>query len=127
MSRIHEALKKAEEERATGLRQEDAARAAERPEPVAVQRGNPPVRVAADIVTTDPVELEEIQITIEALQANCPKFQWKPDSKKVLFLTSQSHALGTEEFRTLRSRLYEVRDWQPLRKLLITSALPQEG
>jgi capsular exopolysaccharide synthesis family protein len=32
-----------------------------------------------------------------------------------------------EEFRTLRSRLYQARERQPLSKLLITSALPKEG
>jgi protein-tyrosine kinase len=32
-----------------------------------------------------------------------------------------------EEFRTLRSRLYQAREKQPLSKLLVTSALPKEG
>jgi len=32
-----------------------------------------------------------------------------------------------EEFRTLRSRLYQAREKEPLTKLLVTSALPKEG
>jgi capsular exopolysaccharide synthesis family protein len=32
-----------------------------------------------------------------------------------------------EEFRTLRSRLYQLREKQPLRKLLITSSVHKEG
>jgi protein-tyrosine kinase len=34
---------------------------------------------------------------------------------------------GTEEYRTLRSRLYHLREKMTLRTLLVTSALPQEG
>ena len=32
-----------------------------------------------------------------------------------------------EEFRTLRSRLYQMREKMPLKKLLISSSLPKEG
>ena len=32
-----------------------------------------------------------------------------------------------EQFRTLRSRLYQIRDKQPLRSVLVTSSLPGEG
>jgi capsular exopolysaccharide synthesis family protein len=45
----------------------------------------------------------------------------------MLFFSSEEHASGMEEFRTLRSRLYQAREKQPLSKLLITSALPKEG
>jgi capsular exopolysaccharide synthesis family protein len=45
----------------------------------------------------------------------------------MLFLNGNDSAPGTEEFRTLRSRLYHLREKKPLRKLLVTSALPKEG
>jgi capsular exopolysaccharide synthesis family protein len=45
----------------------------------------------------------------------------------MLFVNSHNHIQGTEEFRTLRSRLYQIRDRQPLRTLLIASVLPGEG
>jgi capsular exopolysaccharide synthesis family protein len=45
----------------------------------------------------------------------------------MLFFNGQEQAYGTEEFRTLRSRLYQMREKQSLRKLLVTSALPKEG
>jgi capsular exopolysaccharide synthesis family protein len=45
----------------------------------------------------------------------------------MLFSDGQHHVLGAEEFRTLRSHLYMIRERQPLQKLLITSALPREG
>jgi capsular exopolysaccharide synthesis family protein len=66
-------------------------------------------------------------LTIEALLTRCPQPGWKPDPKTMLFFNTQNYAFGTEEFRTLRTRLYQIRDKQPLRKLLITSALPKEG
>jgi capsular exopolysaccharide synthesis family protein len=45
----------------------------------------------------------------------------------MLFLNGNDSARGTEEYRTLRSRLYHLREKMPLKKLLVTSALPKEG
>jgi capsular exopolysaccharide synthesis family protein len=45
----------------------------------------------------------------------------------MLFFTGEEHLYGMEEFRTLRSRLYQAREKHPLTKLLITSPLPKEG
>ena len=45
----------------------------------------------------------------------------------MLFMNGDDSARGTEEFRTLRSRLYHLREKMPLKKLLVTSALPKEG
>jgi protein-tyrosine kinase len=53
--------------------------------------------------------------------------RWNPDPKKMLFFGTEEHAPGMEEFRTLRSRLYQAKEKQPLSKLLVTSALPKEG
>jgi len=44
----------------------------------------------------------------------------------MLFYNSEQGP-GTEEFRTLRSRLYQMREKQPLKKVLVTSSLPKEG
>lgn len=44
----------------------------------------------------------------------------------MLFYNSEQ-APGTEEFRTLRSRLYQLREKRPLKKVLVTSSLPKEG
>src|SRR5206468_1604528 len=65
--------------------------------------------------------------TVESLLARSRQTRWNPDSKCMLFFSSEEHAPGMEEFRTLRSRLYQLREKQPLSKLLITSALPKEG
>lgn len=45
----------------------------------------------------------------------------------MLFFKTEEHVAGTEEFRTLRSRLYQIREEQPLKKILVTSSLPKEG
>lgn len=64
---------------------------------------------------------------LESVLTRSRETQWTPDPKKMLFFGSNEHAPGTEEFRTLRSRLYQMREQKPLAKLLITSALPKEG
>lgn len=44
-----------------------------------------------------------------------------------MFSRKANHQYKAEVFRTLRSRLYRLRDQVPLRSLLITSTLPAEG
>ncbi len=64
---------------------------------------------------------------LKALDDRCRQCTWTPESSLTLFIQGKNHAPGTEEFRSLRSRLYLTRTQEPLRKLLITSALPKEG
>jgi capsular exopolysaccharide synthesis family protein len=45
----------------------------------------------------------------------------------MLFFQDEEHQYGTEEFRALRSRLYQLREKQPLKKILVTSAWRKEG
>ncbi len=123
MSRIHEALKKAELER-EGL---DAA-----PEVPA-----PGAQVATEESATSPEpappsavhDLASGIFTLDVLRERVPVGDWHPDSKAVLFAdsTPQAHPEGAEEFRTLRSRLYHLREKQSLQTVLVTSALPTEG
>jgi protein-tyrosine kinase len=134
MSRIHEALKKAEQERAAsqgGAAQgqpdfaspADLGVAAMEESPVAVvagsQAGGVPLASAMPSFTSP--------FSIDALLARCPQLQWKPDEKTMLFFNGDDTARGTEEFRTLRSRLYHAREKIALKKILVTSALPKEG
>ncbi len=50
---------------------------------------------------------------------------WKPSVEDLPSLQQKTPA--AEQFRRLRSRLLECRGTQPLKKLLISSAMPQEG
>ena len=72
-------------------------------------------------------ETPEGRALAREIEERCPPRSWQPDVKRMLFVDGQAHALGTEEFRTLRSHLYLIRDRQPLKRLLITSPLPQDG
>ncbi len=51
--------------------------------------------------------------------------QWRPSMEDLPSLQHKTPA--AEQFRRLRSRLLEFRGTQPLKKILISSAVPQEG
>jgi len=135
MSRIHEALKKAEQERATsqgGSAQpgfatpeapESAMRTVQEEPLVTVATGVP----AGGIPLTSAMPSFASPFSLDALLARCLHLPWAPDAKTMLFFNGDDTARGTEEFRTLRSRLYHTREKMALKKLLITSALPKEG
>jgi len=126
MSRIHEALKKAEQEQAAGPRPVGAVEQAEHePIPLLID----PVW-EGDKVAPPPAghrEQSPMELTFQALTERCQQPRWKPDLNKMLFFNTQSSARGTEEFRTLRSRLERLRAQKPLRTVLITSSVPKEG
>jgi capsular exopolysaccharide synthesis family protein len=65
--------------------------------------------------------------SLETMLARCTAAQWSPDPKTMLFLNGDDNVRGSEEFRTLRSRLYQIREKMTLKKILVTSALPKEG
>jgi protein-tyrosine kinase len=130
MSRIHDALKKAEQEKAAGSDMRGSAARAKTYSFGSAYEENVPPRDGAGLLAPEPPRAMETPEGIELLrelEERCPVQAWKTDPKKVLFVNGQSHALGTEEFRTLRSHLYLIRDRQALHRLLITSPLPQDG
>lgn len=132
MSRIHEALKKAEQERAAT--QGSAAPPAYASDPVDVGApmfGETPTSVSAAALAAGALGNAGMPafgtpFNLDTL-ARCAQLEWKPDSTTMLFLNGDDGARGTEEFRTLRSRLYHLRETMPLKKILVTSALPKEG
>lgn len=71
--------------------------------------------------------MQSSDLSYETLLARCPQADWHPDPLTMLFFEEDDKRLGTEEFRTLRSRLYQIREKMPLKRLLVTSALPKEG
>src|SRR5260370_5246119 len=122
MSRIHEALKKAEEQRPPNWRPAD-------PTPlgfggeggVAVAPGVMPSPRRGEIPTAGRC------VRLEELRQRCIKPGWKLSPDYDAFSTKQSSAVCAEQFRTLRSRLYRLREKSPIRTLLVTSTLPGEG
>jgi protein-tyrosine kinase len=128
MSRIHEALKKAEQERAAsqGGAVQSSYAAVPVAEPPVFQEGAPgaapPAAVAAAAIPAF-----ASPFSLDSLLARCPQMEWKPDLGVMLFMNGDDNARGTEEYRTLRSRLYHMREKMTLKTLLVTSALPKEG
>jgi capsular exopolysaccharide synthesis family protein len=123
MSRIHEALKKAEQERATS---DNASQISPDPDPIALD-----ARVNSAATSTGSSHMSAAApvavMTGDALLDRTRRTNWKPDPKTMLFFNSDEHIYGMEEFRTLRSRLYQAREKHPLSKVLVTSPLPKEG
>ena len=119
MSRIHEALKRAEQERAlAGPTQLDTASILER-------AADPGQIIASAAAMAGGVPTPGF--TAEAVLTRSRVTQWHPDPKTMLFFGGEEHSPGKEQFRTLRSRLYQAREKQALSKLMVTSALPKEG
>jgi protein-tyrosine kinase len=124
MSRIHEALKRAEQDKGpnyptTHLADQDDLKKA--PESI----------VAPTLVVPSPVVQEggiaPRSLRFEDLQAHCSRPGWNPELNTLVFCNSNPFPVGAEQFRTLRSRLYKIRESQPLRSILISSSVPMEG
>lgn len=120
MSRIHDALKRAEQERATSLGTHVEPSVLEQPE--APPMAMPPLQGSG--TTGMPAAPD---FSYETLLARCPQTDWSPDPLTMLFFQDDENRMGAEEFRTLRSRVYQIREKMPLKRLLVTSALPKEG
>src|SRR5271156_6041871 len=126
MSRIHDALKKAEQDRSIFERISIEVEA-QAEMPVAG-----PIPVTPAIDTVRPQAMPAVSpisdpIALDAVTTRGAPTAWAPDTKTMLFFGSEESAHGTEQFRALRSQLYQLRKKQPLRKILVTSSVPREG
>jgi len=118
MSRIHDALARAQQAR-TG---NDAPLVPELIPELIPQEGMP-TKLNSEL-TLGP----EVVADSGAWLAKCTKVAWKLDPAKMVFASDDDYSgYGREQFRTLRSRLFQARHSVPLKKILIASALPREG
>lgn len=134
MSRIHEALKRAEQERSAN---QTGQKVEERADFVAagdmIEAPHAPSNVSAPATLHPPtIPLPEAEVLPKVLQfeeiwANCSRPQWNPNCDFLVFSNSDPFRSGTEQFRTLRSRLYRIRESRPLQTILISSSIPAEG
>ncbi|HEY0162402.1 MAG TPA: CpsD/CapB family tyrosine-protein kinase [Edaphobacter sp.] len=53
------------------------------------------------------------------------RLPWSPEISRLPALLDRGPSI--EQFRSLRSRVYEARDVRPLKSILVSSGLPQEG
>lgn len=128
MSRIHEALKKAAEERSaqlgTGIEAAVAEVAGELRNPITrepeIARVAPSPRVSTSANQDVPFRYEE-------LIRRCAQLEWQLDPVNSVFQNSKPGESGPERFRTLRSRLYKIASTRKLQKVLITSGVAAEG
>jgi protein-tyrosine kinase len=74
-----------------------------------------------------PLATSTDSMTRDAVLAGCPRKAWRPDPAVLLSFDDEETAHGTEVFRALRSRLFQLQKNSPLKSLLITSAAEKEG
>jgi protein-tyrosine kinase len=131
MSRIHEALKRAEEEAranssaAISSLEEDRLLGDVSADPTATAEFSAQNGITVPIAAAASTRgLEPADDWVARIQ---PK-PWNPDPKRLLFSDRNQHyELGMEEFRTLRARLYQLREKVPIKTIMVASALPNEG
>jgi protein-tyrosine kinase len=127
MSRIHEALKKAAQERNAQL--------ADRSTPDLVDLSaegltsaafpdNGSDRGAQRVFSSGPNT--EVQL-FQEFAKKCAHPGWKIEPRFSVFSPDANSPAGAERFRTLRSRLFQVAATHTIRRLVITSSLPEEG
>jgi protein-tyrosine kinase len=126
MSRIHEALKKAAEERNSQSANRSVSDIVELPGQAALVERAPSDAVAPTEIGTRP-KLEPGELKFEEFRKRLTAVTWRIDPSASVFSAHTNHQAGAEKFRTLRSRLYQIATTQPLKKLLITSSTPAEG
>ncbi len=120
MSRVHDALRRAENE---GSPQEAAAAAAAAATLTSEQRGPEFLRVDHSAAV-----LPAIRLNIHAgMLADAPLVEFQPAPESHLLDLNNSHDTPAEEFRTLRTRLNHLQTLQPLHTVLVTSPSPAEG
>jgi len=129
MSRIHEALKRAEREKGKGLAPQvaDAPVVATAP-PAPPPAGSPLAAAMTAAVAAAPAAVPvALPHSVPAPIETCRRTHWQEDVSRLFFLSGSGHAFATEQLRTLRSRLYQFCEAKPLKSVLVTSAMPGEG
>ena len=126
MSRILDALRKAEQEKLTQSLSPETLRAEA---PLVLGNGDQehagPLNGGAKATIKGQAGTRET--TVETLLEACPRHDWNANSTPPGEADSHRDPIVSEVFRSLRSHLSLMRKRQPLQKLLITSAVPQEG
>jgi protein-tyrosine kinase len=126
MSRIHEALKKAAQERHANLAGRSNGTSVD-----VTSAGLASTVVAESLPVDGKAELltgrDRVVFRFEEFVKKCQHPAWRLEPGASVFAPDRADHVGAEKFRTLRSRLYQIAATRPLRKLLITSSLPEEG
>jgi protein-tyrosine kinase len=130
MSRIHEALKKAAEERSAQTATRSVSDLFGLSGQETVTETPPPPPRTAEIKRADfvpPPRLDPSSSKFLDFARRCQPADWKVETSAGVFSEQTEHQSAAEKFRTLRSRLYQIATARPLKKILITSSTPAEG
>src|ERR1700677_2008639 len=128
MSRIYEALQKAESERKPERREDESrvperSSSAEMRSQAAVAEAEYVPMPAPATVYTKPTLSEQDGDALD--MDGIVRRPWAPSLAQLPALLERGPAV--EQFRSLRSRIYELRDISPLKSILVSSGMPQEG
>ena len=124
MSRIHEALKKATLERAATPAADNGSLPAG---VVPTPSDSPHALSDQDNRVGSLTALPSGHLRFDDLRARCAHPEWQLDPNVNVFFNALLSPHAAEQFRTLRTRLYQLRNSHPLRTMLVTSALAGEG
>jgi len=126
MSRIHEALKKAELERqkALGSKSGSPTSKAFGTRSNTLRPGSKPERSGPSNESTPSLEGPA---SASRLSESSASPQGKPDPSRMLFLGESPTGPGVEAFRTLGTRLYLLKKQRPMQKILVTSPFSEDG
>src|SRR6201991_2625834 len=129
MSRIYEALQKAESERKSE-RREPEPRMLEHPVSAAIGAAaalaEPEERIPEPSYTETYREPYTPQVVGDSLDlSKIPLRPWALSLVQLPALLERGPSV--EQFRSLRSRIFELRDMSPLKTILVSSGMPQEG
>lgn len=137
MSRVHDALRKAAQERSPeapkiSRKTEAYTRVAEEIPAVStpVFQDSSPAAPLSSSMAALAVEAPGREADLENLQEaiRCAReFPYNPLNEALLVDVSNPREAPAEEFRSLRTRLNHLQTLQPLRALVVTSASPAEG
>ena len=133
MSRIHEALKKAAQERSEQLAKGgdttfvELATAPTAPMSAATTAAMQMPDVEDTMVRTAVTPETFTYLRYEDLVKKCATPKWRIDGRLSVFEGNDDTQIGAERFRTLRSRLYQIAGTRPLRRVMVTSSVPAEG
>ncbi len=126
MSRIHEALKKAAQERSARAGANNRTDIFD----VAVDVQRTPDKTEElpkqEIKGVIPTE-EAAPRNFEELIKRCPRPSWQPTEQNPVFQDTADDGPAAERFHTLRSRLSQIAAMRPLRQVVVTSSVPAEG
>lgn len=128
MSRVYEALKNAQDQRATRVPLEGAAMPLEPGVEEAVHSGKAARRIPEILSAVRPEGAPAARpLQLEELQQRCAKPGWKPQFRWNVFASKRAGGREAEQFNSLRARLYSLRETRPIQSLLVTSTTSGEG